>query len=471
MCRRLIFLISFVAVLGMVSVASAATMTWLGGYDSNNWCEPANWDDDTPGSGDTALINWSSPERGPIIGIGCNADVSTIQGPDPNYGMTQVMDINTDGTVEVEGGWSWGTQGGTAGTAIINISSTSWITIGGNWRGTDDGISIVNIDGDPCIMVEGNYRGGDNSGWFYTNMNGGYLEIGGDFAIGDNGGGDVNTTGGTIVVRGNFDMGSDRGSAPITINMTGGLIVVEQQFFFPGSASRAGNIWLNLDGGVIDCNEFVHGGQGDDPSYTDDWRVDIEQGVLIIDGNVVDIIDANVAEGQITGYDGEGTVAVECVGCNPLDPNDGNTVVTALPPDPNTARDPNPGNGSTRVDPNVVLSWTAGVNATDHLVFFGTSFDDVDTMTDPCAIRPLVDCNYSPGPLEMGAIYYWRIDANNPTTTWGGRIWYFTVMTPIVDPNMLVHYKFDEPNGVIVTDYSGREYEGKLDGPRNLWDP
>ncbi|MHC4501185.1 MAG: hypothetical protein ACYS21_18980, partial [Planctomycetota bacterium] len=79
----------------------------------------------------------------------------------------------------------------------------------------------------------------------------------------------------------------------------------------------------------------------------------------------------------------------------------------------------------------------------------------------PCAINPANDCNYYPGPLELGGLYYWRIDANNPgNTTWRGRIWYFTVLTPIVDPNMLVHYKFDEPNGLVVTDYSGREYEG-----------
>ncbi|MHC4424246.1 MAG: hypothetical protein ACYSWR_06210, partial [Planctomycetota bacterium] len=318
MCRRLIFLISFVAVLGMVSLASAVTQTWLGGYDSNNWCNAANWDDDTPDSGDTALINWKSPERGPIIGIGCNADVSTIQG--------QVMDINTDGTVEV-GGWSWGydLEEAAIGTAIININGSPWIAIDGTWRATDNGTSILNIDGDPCITVDGDVRGADMSGYLYVNMSGGYFEIGeigsengGEFLIGDNGGGEINMSGGTMNIRDDLNMGGLRGSAPVTVNMTGGLIRVGGAFRLPGSASRAGNAWLRLYAGVVDCNEFVHGGTDGDAPYTKDYRVDIEQGVLIIDGNVVDIIDANVAEGQITGYDGEGTVVVECVGCNPL---------------------------------------------------------------------------------------------------------------------------------------------------------
>jgi len=471
MCRKLIVLISVVLVLGLLNGASAKTFTWTNADAADsNWCTDGNWDrDNVPGSDDTALIDWSSPERGPIIGIGCDAEVLLIQGPEPNFGMVQVMDVNTSGTVETDA-WIWrrDVEGVGTGTAIININGSPTITIDGLWRGTDNGISIVNIDGDPCIIVTGTYRGGDNSGWFCTNMSGGYFEVQDEFIIGDNGGGEINVSGGTIVVD-HLGMGGDRGTAALIINMTGGLILVEGEFMFPGSHGRGGNIWMNLDGGVMDCNEFLHGGEdGGDPSYTDDWRVDIEQGVLKISGDVVDIIDANVVAGQITAYDDEGTVVVV------YDDVNDKTVVSGLPPDPNTATDPNPGNRSTGVDPNIVLSWTAGVNATDHLVFFGTSWDDVETMTDPCAIKLLGDETYDPngsGPLCKGTTYYWRVDANNPTTTWTGRIWYFTVKSPIVDPNMLVHYKFDEPNGVVAYDSSGREYHGAVDGAEDLWDP
>jgi hypothetical protein len=373
----------------------AANFIWTNDDPADSsWCTADNWDEgDVPGSSDTAIINWSSPERGPIIGSSCNADVRIIQGPEPNFGMTQVMDVNTTGTVEIgdgDNGWLWRREDGPAGTAIININGTPNITIDGIWRGSDDGISIVNIDGDPCIIVDGTFRGADGSGEFYVNMSGGYFEIQDEFVIGDNGGGEINMSGGTIVVIDNFDLGGLRGSAPITVNMTGGLIVADANFRLPGSGSRAGAVRVNLHDGVIDCNYFVHGQEEADNPHTDDWRVDIEQGVLKISGDVVDIIDANVAAGQITAYDGDGIVNVAFV--------DGNTVVTALAPDPNMARKGYPPRGSINVDVNEVLHWTPGENATSHNVYIGTSFDDVNTATyssHPNVDLNTVDVNYS----------------------------------------------------------------------------
>ncbi|MHC4658267.1 MAG: LamG domain-containing protein [Planctomycetota bacterium] len=474
MCRKLVLLISAVLALGLVNNAFATDYTWTNTTGNANWCDADNWDPDSgppEGSAAMAFIDERSPNRGPIVPISCNVD-SGITGPEPNWGHVQVIDINTSGTVNIRGDWMWTMEEapGGAGTGVININGSPTVTIGGLWRGGDYGVGIVNIDGDPNISVDNDFRGADGgTGSFYINMSGGRLECQDDLLWGDNGGGELNLSGGSLIVGDNLDLGGYRGAAPITINMTDGSISVGGKLLAPGSANRAGVVRINLYGGVIDCDEFVHGGSDggedeppDDPTFTDDWRLDIEQGTLIIDGNVVPQIDANVAAGQITAYDGDGTVNVELV--------DGNTVVTASPPDPNLALNPYPPHGSTMVDPNVVLSWTPGASATEHLVFFGTTFQDVNTMTDPCATRPLGNETYYPGPLELLTTYYWRVDANNGGL-WRGKVWHFTTKSPIDDPNLLVHLKLDEPNGVIAHDSSGHGNHGAVDGNELGWDP
>ncbi|MHC4476697.1 MAG: LamG domain-containing protein [Planctomycetota bacterium] len=230
-----------------------------------------------------------------------------------------------------------------------------------------------------------------------------------------------------------------------------------------------------MDAGVIECNEFVHGSMIEgQPSYTDDWLLDIEQGMLKIAGDVKAEIEANVAAGQITAYDGEGTVIVELI--------DGNTVVTAWPADPNTATNPYPRNRSRHIDPNVVCHWTTGLQATSHDVYFGTDFNDVNSATtsDSVYIENVGPNEWDPcgaGPLYKLTTYYWRIDEKNGGT-FKGKVWRFTTSGPLVDPNLLVWYKFDErsPN-TIAHDSSGYGNDGPigLDDEKEVqeptWDP
>jgi hypothetical protein len=291
-------------------------------------------------------------------------------------------------------------------------------------------------------------------------MSGGRLEIGDDMSWGDNGGGELNLSGGDIIIGGGLAFGSLRGSTPITLNMSGGSISIAGAWECPSNSMRAGAVSANLDAGVIECNEFVHGSviEGQ-PSYTDDWHVDIEEGVLIIGGDVKAAIDANVAAGQITAYGGDGTVLVELV--------DGNTVVTAWPADPNTATGSYPPHRSKHIDPNVVCHWTPGINAASHDVYFGTDFNDVnDATTSDAVYQDNIEPNeWDPCgvgiPLDELRTYYWRIDEKNGST-WKGRVWHFTTIGPVVDPNMLIWYKFDEANGVIAYDSSGYDNDGPI---------
>ncbi|MHC4338340.1 MAG: hypothetical protein ACYSTG_10425, partial [Planctomycetota bacterium] len=68
MYRRLIALIFIVFVLGLANSAVAANFIWTNDTGDADWCNEDNWDPDGeggPDSSDTAIINWSSPERGP----------------------------------------------------------------------------------------------------------------------------------------------------------------------------------------------------------------------------------------------------------------------------------------------------------------------------------------------------------------------------------------------------------------------
>ena len=55
MYRKLMFLISFVALLALVNVASADDVVWIG---TGSFCDPANWDGGVvPGPEDEVIID------------------------------------------------------------------------------------------------------------------------------------------------------------------------------------------------------------------------------------------------------------------------------------------------------------------------------------------------------------------------------------------------------------------------------
>ncbi|MHC4537130.1 MAG: LamG domain-containing protein [Planctomycetota bacterium] len=86
---------------------------------------------------------------------------------------------------------------------------------------------------------------------------------------------------------------------------------------------------------------------------------------------------------------------------------------------------PNPAKGAVDVTQTPVLTWTPGVFADTHEVYFGT---------DPASLElkgsgNLGSESYNPGQLEWNTTYYWRIDeANNAdaNSPWTGPLWNFT---------------------------------------------
>jgi hypothetical protein len=77
---------------------------------------------------------------------------------------------------------------------------------------------------------------------------------------------------------------------------------------------------------------------------------------------------------------------------------------TTIPPLPGPASNPDPANGTMHIDKDADLSWTAGVDAISHDVYFGTS-------RPPPFIGNQTATTFEPGTMAAGTTYHWRIDS------------------------------------------------------------
>jgi hypothetical protein len=119
------------------------------------------------------------------------------------------------------------------------------------------------------------------------------------------------------------------------------------------------------------------------------------------------------------------------------------------------AYNPSPADFAEDVDRNVVLSWTPGISAAAHDVYFGTDFNNVNDANELWPVgtsvykgRQNLDANmYDPcGLLELGTTYYWRIDEVNDPNTWKRiDIWSFTAVDCIVVDDMESYNEFSNP--------------------------
>ena len=85
------------------------------------------------------------------------------------------------------------------------------------------------------------------------------------------------------------------------------------------------------------------------------------------------------------------------------------------------ASNPNPIDGATGVDIDADLSWTTGLGATSHDVYFGTS-------NPPPFIQNQTATTFDPGTMTTQTTYYWRIDETDAYGTTTGMVWSFTTL-------------------------------------------
>ncbi|MBW2254962.1 MAG: hypothetical protein JRI25_10245 [Deltaproteobacteria bacterium] len=95
------------------------------------------------------------------------------------------------------------------------------------------------------------------------------------------------------------------------------------------------------------------------------------------------------------------------------------------------ASDPYPTDGVMNAAIDAKLSWTAGMNAIMHDVYFGTDEAAV-AAGDPSAFQgKLMDTSFDPGLLEPFMTYYWKVDEFAAVGTNPGPVWTFATFPPI----------------------------------------
>jgi hypothetical protein len=127
---------------------------------------------------------------------------------------------------------------------------------------------------------------------------------------------------------------------------------------------------------------------------------------------------------------------------------------------------PDPANGAVDITQTPILTWTPGVYAASHQVYFGTDKEVVrnaDTGSPEYkGAGDLGSQSYDSGKLEWNTTYYWRIDeANNvnPDSPWTGSLWSF------MTANFLIVDDFESYNDLDPDDpESNRIFNVWLDG-------
>ena len=238
-------------------------------------------------------------------------------------------------------------------------------------------------------------------------------------------------------------------------------------------------------------NLFIVGG---DPGYKDATNSYIVEGVEVLDptpyppGDYFDTYEDII----VTVNDGRLTIApVEGVGyvkiCFVHITNVG------------AAQNPEPADREMVTRRDIVLSWNAGVLASQHDVYFGESFDAVEDATTSTAdiYKGRQSENMYPADgtvtVEPGGTYYWRVDEISGNNVSKGDVWTFTVQpltaynpepgdgALFVDPNAVLTwnagmtaqshavYFGDDYDVVTNADTSTSEFMGSQDADNTTW--
>ncbi|MCP4259610.1 MAG: LamG domain-containing protein [Planctomycetes bacterium] len=127
---------------------------------------------------------------------------------------------------------------------------------------------------------------------------------------------------------------------------------------------------------------------------------------------------------------------------------------------------PWPANGAVDITQTPVLTWSHGVYADSHQVYFGTDKEAVknaDTSSPQYkGSGNLGSESYDPGQLEWNTTYYWRVDeANNVNTDspWTGPLWSFTTANFLIIDDMESYNDLDPADPL-----SNRIFNAWIDG-------
>jgi hypothetical protein len=91
---------------------------------------------------------------------------------------------------------------------------------------------------------------------------------------------------------------------------------------------------------------------------------------------------------------------------------------------PTQAFGPQPATAAKDVKLDALLNWRPGREATSHQVYFGTDPNAVANGT--AAAKTVTGHSFTPDSLNLGTVYYWKVDEVAATGTYEGDVWSFT---------------------------------------------
>jgi hypothetical protein len=392
--------------------------------------------------------------------------------------VNMVMDISQNAEVEIgsddNGRWC------DHGTFRMNVRDDGSFINHDEWRlaDNDDAHVIWNIMDNGQVYLDDDVEVGDDGSITVEITDNGSLEINGElywegrdgdarcrigvygngsgtFIVGDRltlGGGDNDNdaralldVNGGLVEADEVRMIDDGGEGQSTIDLAdcvaSSLIDISGELKAPGSAAGTAFAQINLHGGRIECVSFTHA--------SDNWNLDICcNGVMVIDGDVVDEILADAEAGNITvcGFYALCGSKYDLMVEYDHDDFPGDRTKIWIEEDTALAHNPNPpccaDPDTEPVPTELCLSWVAGEPAEQHALFLHTNIDKLTTPGDLSALIDVVDdpCTaYCVEGLCMSRTYYWRVDEIWDCGTTVGEIWCFTVQSCFDVDDMEAH--------------------------------
>lgn len=333
------------------------------------------------------------------------------EGPDPN---------NSDHLWMTASNWTQGLPG------YNNTDGSQWATM------STDGTLCLILPGDDDASARGvniGSYGAENT----LDMSGGNLTCqffdvgrgGNGAAYGDTSFGHFIMSGGQVTMQW-FNVPNQWDAPPFVqgdVLMTDGVVNAENLTI----GKNAGVGHFDFHGGTIHCsNSFVINPESE-PTVAISGTMDITEGVLTSDNNLVDQIQGFIDAGWITFY-----------GVAPLDvryyvldydiTNPGQTTLAAVDPGNiifENAWGPIPKNGALIdiTDGNVMLAWNSGDPAGlyKHEVYFGTNpTPGFDVQLNESDTDHIVVAD------QLDTTYYWKITEAEGANTYEGPVWKFT---------------------------------------------
>ena len=193
MFRKMIYLVSFVLVLGLVGNVQAQDATWTDAAGDHNWFTPENWSE-FPTDAHWAKVRNGLP--GPTI-AGEGAVARRVH-----------LGYSEGGALTVDGG-----------TLVVSADDLL--------LGKNGGSGILNmISGTIDVARDFEVGGGDPG---IVNMTGGTITVADDFMIPEliASTAEVNLDGGTIIVNGDLNMRADGGTMNGKMNITAGTLIID----------------------------------------------------------------------------------------------------------------------------------------------------------------------------------------------------------------------------------------------------